>query len=162
MKKIRRKWSEDESAKLRSWAGKIPLRDLAGLLNRSEAATRVQAWKLGIKSTVVGAGERGGADLGSTELKEGSVEHVVAPAAIERALSIYEQLQRHDQSVILQARKILTQHIYGMVDRGEFDEQRLTVGGLTHLRTIERDHVIKSAHNPVPSPSRARRRNATT
>jgi hypothetical protein len=48
-----------------------------------------------------------------------SVEQVIAPAAIERALSIYQQLQKHDQSVVSQARKILTQHIYGMVDQGE-------------------------------------------
>ena len=58
-----------------------------------------------------------------------AVEKVVAPVAIERALSIYQQLQERDQSVLLQARKILTQHIYGMVDRGECDEQRLTVAG---------------------------------
>jgi hypothetical protein len=44
---------------------------------------------------------------------------VIAPAAIERALDVYEQLQKHDPSVILQARKILTQHIFGMVDQGE-------------------------------------------
>lgn len=74
------------------------------------------------------------------------VETVVAPAAIERALSIYEQLQRRDQSVIAQARKILTQFIYGLVDQGEQDEQRLTVGGLAHLKAIERDHAIKSAY----------------
>jgi hypothetical protein len=30
------------------------------------------------------------------------VETVVAPAAIERALTIYEQLQQRDQSVIVQ------------------------------------------------------------
>jgi hypothetical protein len=33
-----------------------------------------------------------------------------------------------------------------MVDRGEQDEQRLTVGGLAHLKAVERDHAIKSAH----------------
>jgi hypothetical protein len=74
------------------------------------------------------------------------VELVVAPAAIKRALHVYKQLQPHDPSVISQARKILTQHIYGMVDRGEQDEQRLTVGGLAHLKAVERDHAIKSAH----------------
>jgi hypothetical protein len=74
------------------------------------------------------------------------VETVVAPAAIDRALSIYEQLQRRDQSVIAQARKILTQFIYGLVDQGEQDEQRLIVGDLAHLKAIERDHAIKSAY----------------
>jgi hypothetical protein len=73
------------------------------------------------------------------------VELVVAPAAIERALGVYGQLHPRDPSVILQARKILTQHIFGMVDRGEHDEQRLTVSGLAHLKAVERDHEIKSA-----------------
>jgi hypothetical protein len=73
-------------------------------------------------------------------------EEVGAPAAIERALGIYQQLQDPDRSVCLQARKILTRHIYAMVDKGERDEQRLTVGGLAHLKLIERDHPIKSAH----------------
>lgn len=68
------------------------------------------------------------------------------PAAIEHALSIYQQMRPRDQSVIVQARKILTQHIYGMVDRGERDEQRLTVGGLAHLKAVEREHGIKSAN----------------
>jgi hypothetical protein len=78
------------------------------------------------------------------------VELVAAPAAIERALQIYDQLQPRDSSVLSQARKILTQHVYGLVDRGEQNEQRLTVGGLVHLRAIERDHEIRSAH-PVPA-----------
>lgn len=75
-----------------------------------------------------------------------AVEAVTAPAAIERALAIYQEIEARDQSVIVQARKILTQHIYGMVDRGERDEQRLTVGGLAHLKAVEREHGIKSAH----------------
>jgi hypothetical protein len=73
------------------------------------------------------------------------LEEVVSPAAIERALGIYQQLQPRHQSILLQARKILTQHIYGMIDKGEFNEQRLTVGGLAQLKAVERDHTIKSA-----------------
>ena len=71
-----------------------------------------------------------------TQTSPDTVEKTVAPAAIERALAIYQQLQQRDQSVVVQARKILTQHIYGMVDQGEQDEQRLTVGGLAHLKAI--------------------------
>ena len=74
-----------------------------------------------------------------------AIERLVAPAAIERALSVYRQMKKCDRSVILQARKILTQRIYALVDQGEKDEQRLTVGGLVHLKSIERDHAIKSA-----------------
>jgi hypothetical protein len=78
------------------------------------------------------------------------VDDICAPAAIERALSIYVELQERDESVLLQARKILTQHIYAMADKGERDEQRLTVSGLAHLKSIERDHAIKSAHCAPP------------
>jgi hypothetical protein len=86
-----------------------------------------------------------------TQVLPDAVEAVIAPAAIERALTIYQQMKPRDQSVIVQARKILTQHIYGMVDRGEQDEQRLTVGGLAHLKAIEREHGIKSAHGAEAS-----------
>jgi hypothetical protein len=83
------------------------------------------------------------------------IEEVVAPAAIERAFGIYQQLQQRDQSVLLQARKILTQHIYGMVDRGERNERRLAVAGLAHLKAVERDHAIKSAQDaPTKKQSR--------
>src|SRR5258706_10315346 len=85
-----------------------------------------------------------------------AVELVVAPAAIARALQLYEQLQPHDTSVILQARKILTQHI-GMVDQGELDEQTLIAGGLAHLKAIERDRGIKSAHEASKKPGKTRR-----
>jgi hypothetical protein len=80
------------------------------------------------------------------------VETVIAPAAIERALTIYQQMHSRDQSVMVQARKILTQHIFAMVDRGERDEQRLTVGGLARLKAVEREHGIKSAHGAESSP----------
>ena len=104
----------------------------------------------------VGAGHRDGrprARLLRRRRSPDAVEAIIAPAAIERALAVYQQMQPRDQSVIVQARKILTQHIYGMVDRGERDEQRLTVGGLAHLKAIEREHGIKSANGAgVSSP----------
>jgi hypothetical protein len=84
------------------------------------------------------------------------VEDVCASAAIERALGIYQQMQTPDRSVCLQARKILTQHIYAMVDKGECDEQRLTVGGLAHLKAVERDHAIKSAYNATTQKRKAK------
>jgi hypothetical protein len=86
-----------------------------------------------------------------TQVLPDAVEAVIAPAAIERALAVYQQMQPRDQSVIVQARKILTQHVFGMVDRGERDEQRLTVGGLVHLKAVEREHGIRSAHGAESS-----------
>src|SRR6266478_8371260 len=85
------------------------------------------------------------------------VELVIAPDAIERALHLYEQLQPHDTSVILQARKILTQYIFGMVDQGELDEQKLIAGGLAHLKAVERDRGIKSAHATSKKRGKTRR-----
>lgn len=37
-----------------------------------------------------------------------------------------------------QARKALQEHITGMISEGEADEQRLVVGGLAHLKGLER------------------------
>lgn len=150
MTAIRRPWSDHEIAQLRKMADKFSEQEIAKKLDRSEAAIHAQAWKLGIavKSRAV---ETAPSPKPTMTKEKGRivperVESVVAPAAIERALSVYEQLQPHDPSVISQARKILTEHIFGMVDQGEEDEQRLTVGGLAHLKAIERDHAIKSAH----------------
>ena len=44
---VRRPWSEREIAQIKKMAGELPLNELARKLNRTEAATRVQAWKLG-------------------------------------------------------------------------------------------------------------------
>jgi hypothetical protein len=116
------------------------LEDLAQQTTRSMAATA----GVPAKSSVPESPTKQAVDQ---VLKPDPVEQVVAPAAIERALTIYQQLQPRDQSVVLQARKILTRHIYGMVDKGERDEQRLTVCGLIQLKAVERDHAIKSAHD---------------
>jgi hypothetical protein len=147
MGQIRRSWTNEDNAKIRTLVGKVLLPDLARNLNRTEGATHVRASELGIKISVVRADKRGNNAAKRRILTQtDAVEQVTAPVAIERAVSIYQQLQKREQSVMLQARKILTQHIYGMVDQGESDEQRLIVGGLVHLKAIERDHAIKSAH----------------
>jgi hypothetical protein len=147
MGQIRRSWTNGDNAKIRTLVGKVLLPDLARNLNRTEGATHVRASELGIKISVVRADKRGNNAAKRRILTQtDAVEQVTAPVAIERAVSIYQQLQKREQSVMLQARKILTQHIYGMVDQGESDEQRLIVGGLVHLKAIERDHAIKSAH----------------
>jgi hypothetical protein len=145
---VRRPWSEQDIAQIKKLAGKLSLRELADKLDRSDEATRAKASKLGVclqSEAPAVPGEKPVAAKAQTQTAT-LVETVVAPAAIERALSIYEQLQQRDQSVIVQARKILTQFIFGLVDQGEQDEQRLTVGGLAHLKAIERDHAIKSAY----------------
>ena len=148
MNQMRRPWTGEDNDKIRNLAGKVSPAEMARRLNRTEAATRAQSSKLRIALTSPANGVRHTVNKRLVHLTVSAVEQVVAPAAIERALSIYQQLQKRDQSVVAQARKILTQHIYGMVDQGERNEQRLTVGGLIHLRAVERDHPIKSAQDP--------------
>ena len=141
-------WIEQDNATIKSLAGKVSSGELARQLNRTEAATRYQAWKIGVSLKH----RPGGVKHRQQKVQpiSDSVEKVVAPSAIERALSIYRQFQDREQAVVEQARKILTKCIYGMVDQGECDEQRLTVLGLTHLKAVERDHAIKSAQAAVP------------
>ena len=78
------------------------------------------------------------------------------PRSRERLPSI-DKCGSKTTSVLVQARKILTQHIYGMVDRGEHDGQRLTVGGLVHLKAVERDHKNTSPPRMLPFGGQKRR-----
>jgi hypothetical protein len=64
------------------------------------------------------------------------LETTVAPSAIERAMSIFEEFKDH--AVVVQARKALADHIFGQVAAGQTDEQRLVVSGPTHLKSLER------------------------
>jgi hypothetical protein len=161
MTATRRPWSEQEIAQLRKMAEKFSTQEIAKKLDRSDEAIRVQARKFGISvKSKAGPVPPLMPTLGKQQVRTVAepVESVVAPAAIERAIDVYQQLQPRDPSVILQARKILTQHIYGMVDQGEHDEQRLTVGGLAHLKAVERDHAIKSAHAGPKYPEETKQR----
>ena len=63
----------------------------------------------------------------------------VASPAIERALTVYERLRPLEQAERVQARKVVTQHIYGMIAEGEMNEDRLVVGGLSELKRRERE-----------------------
>jgi hypothetical protein len=66
------------------------------------------------------------------------VEEKVAPSAIERAMEVFEQFRGRDRPELVQARKALTEHIFGRIAAGETDEQRLVVSGLAHLKSLER------------------------
>ena len=97
---VRRPWSEQDNAEIKKSAGKLSLRELADNLDRSDEATRAKASKLGV-CLQSEAPEKPVAPKAQTQTAT-LVETVVAPAAIERALTIYEQLQQRDQSVIVQ------------------------------------------------------------
>jgi hypothetical protein len=67
-----------------------------------------------------------------------NVEASIAPAAIERAMGIFEKFKDRDHTDLVQARKALTDHIFGQVAAGQTDEQKLVVSGLAHLKSVER------------------------
>ena len=71
-------------------------------------------------------------------------EDMVASAAIERAMSTYEQMRDRDHHDVVQARKALTEYIYGLINEGELDEARLAVQGLIYLAHRKRDAVSQS------------------
>jgi hypothetical protein len=52
--------------------------------------------------------------------------------------SIFEKFKDRDHAALVQARKALTDQIFGQVAAGQTDEQRLVVSGLTHLKSLER------------------------
>ena len=66
------------------------------------------------------------------------IEEIVAPAAIERAMSVFEQFKDRNHCELSQARKALRDFVFGQVAKGETDEKRLVVSGLTHLKQLEK------------------------
>ena len=66
------------------------------------------------------------------------LEIAVAPSAIELAMEIFEKFKDRDRAELVQARKALTDHIFGQVAAGQTDTQRLVVSGLAHLKSLER------------------------
>lgn len=73
------------------------------------------------------------------------IQDVLAPAAIERAIEIYCQLRDCEHTEVVQARKIATEHVFGLIDSGERDEQQLVIGALAHLKALERARAATSA-----------------
>jgi hypothetical protein len=43
------------------------------------------------------------------------IEEILAPAVIERAMSIFESLRVREHCEIVQARKTLTPHVFGLI-----------------------------------------------
>jgi hypothetical protein len=79
-------------------------------------------------------------------------QDVLAPAAIARALDIYQQMQECDRAVLVQAKKILTEQVYARINAGECDEQRLVVGALARLKALDRERAANCERAIAPSP----------
>jgi hypothetical protein len=67
------------------------------------------------------------------------LEDILAPAVVERALSIYESFSDRQRADIVQTRKALTRHVFGLIGSGETSGHRLTVSGLAYLKQLERE-----------------------
>jgi hypothetical protein len=65
------------------------------------------------------------------------LEDVLAPAVIERALGIFESFKHRGHCEIVQARKAVTPHVFGLIGSGQTDENRLVVAALTYLKSLE-------------------------
>jgi hypothetical protein len=65
------------------------------------------------------------------------IEQVLAPAVIERAMSVFEALRHRNHCELVQARKALTPHMFGLIGSGQTDEKRLLVCALTYLKSLE-------------------------
>ena len=70
-------------------------------------------------------------------------EQVLAPAAIERAMAVYEKFKDRDRAELAGARKALREHVFGLIAKGETDDQRLVVSGLAHLKSLEMQKAAK-------------------
>lgn len=67
------------------------------------------------------------------------LEDILAPAVVERALSIFESFKDRRHTDVVQARKALTQYVFQLIGSGQTDEKSLTVSGLTYLKQLERN-----------------------
>jgi len=65
------------------------------------------------------------------------IEEVLAPAVIERAMSIFESFRDRDRVDIVQARKAVTQHVFGLIGSGRSDDRELVVSALIYLKSLE-------------------------
>ena len=65
------------------------------------------------------------------------IEEILAPAVIERAMSIFESFKERDHCQIVQARKALTPRIFELIGAGETDEKHLVVSALIYLKSLE-------------------------
>jgi hypothetical protein len=65
------------------------------------------------------------------------IEDVLAPAVIERAMSLFESFRERNHCDVVQARKALTPHVFGLIGSGQMDQQRLVVSALTYLKLLE-------------------------
>jgi hypothetical protein len=68
-------------------------------------------------------------------------------------MSIFDSFKDRDHADIVQARKALTQHVFGLIGSGQTDEKRLVVAALTYLKSLEARAKAAKPGKPVVSPA---------
>jgi hypothetical protein len=63
-------------------------------------------------------------------------------------MEVFGQFKHRDHPELVQARKVLAEHVSALVGAGETDEQRLVVAGLAHLKFLERQTSRSSESRP--------------
>ncbi len=65
------------------------------------------------------------------------IEDILAPSVIERAMGVFQSLRDRDRCELVQARKALTPHVFGLIGSGQLNEHRLVVCALMYLKSRE-------------------------
>jgi hypothetical protein len=52
-------------------------------------------------------------------------------------MSIFESFRDRDRVDIVQARKAVTQHVFGLIGSGQSDDRELVVSALIYLKSLE-------------------------
>ena len=85
------------------------------------------------------------------------IEDILAPAVVERAMSIYESFSELRHTDIVQARRALTRHVFGLICTGETSGHTLTVAGLTYLkRRLDVENISRRSRHDTELAARHR------
>jgi hypothetical protein len=68
------------------------------------------------------------------------LEDVPVPVVVEKAMVLFESLGDRDRAEIVQARKAVTEYVYGLMGQGNTDEKRLLASAPTYLKSRETRH----------------------
>ena len=65
------------------------------------------------------------------------LEDVLVPVVVEKAMALFESFRDRDRAETVQARKAVTEYVYGLMGQGNTDEKRLLVSALTYLKSSD-------------------------
>jgi hypothetical protein len=71
------------------------------------------------------------------------VDDTLAPAVIERALTIFDAFKHRGPRAKVQARKAVTNHVFGLISAGHTEQHSLVVSALTFLKSLDARAELK-------------------